>query len=119
MTRAMRQRGFSLIELLIVVAIMSALVGGAVLRTDALTEEARVTTLRHNLRVLRQSIDDFRIDQRRYPERMLDLVARRYLREVPVDPTSLTTDSWVLIPSRAGARDVADVRSSTAGYGAY
>lgn len=103
--------GFSLIELLIVVAIMASLTGGAMIRIEWVTERARSDTLRHNLRTLRQAIDDFHADRGRYPATLAELVESRYLREVPVDPTTMASDTWVTVPSAPGQGDVFDVRS--------
>jgi len=110
------RRGFSLIELLICVAIMLALAGGAVLRTDVVAEDARTAALRHNLKVLRQALDDHHADRRRFPARLAELVERRYLREIPVDPTTGSRETWVAAPSAPGAGDVADVHSPTEGH---
>jgi general secretion pathway protein G len=111
--------GFSLIELLIVVAIIASLVGPAILRTDRLSEEAKVSCLRNNLKVIRQAIDDFRGDRRRFPGSLAELVEKRYLREVPRDPTTLAAETWVAVPSAPGRADLADVRSSTEEYRWY
>lgn len=110
------RRGFSLIELLIVVAIIAALTGGAMLRVDVVAEQARVAALRHNLKVLRQALDDHHADRRTWPARLEELVQRRYLREVPVDPTSGLAETWVTVPSAPGVSDVGDVKSATEGY---
>ena len=115
----MNRRAFSLIELLIVVAIMAALTGGAVLRIDTSCEQARTAALRHNLKVMRQAIDDFHADRKRWPGRLDELVRLRYLREVPTDPTTGTCDDWVVSSSRPGATDVHDVHSATEGYRWY
>lgn len=111
----MKRAGFSLIELLIVVAIISALTGVTMLRTDVIAADARTATLRHNLKALRQALHDHYTDRRHYPARLADLVERRYLRDLPVDPTTGGRETWIAIPSKAGAQDVADVRSPTDG----
>lgn len=112
-------RGFSLIELLIVMAIMAALSGGAMLRTEWVADHARTTALRHNLKVLRQALDDHHADRRRFPAKLSELVERRYLRDIPVDPTTGERETWVAVPSSARGTDVADVRSPTEGHQWY
>jgi general secretion pathway protein G len=111
----MTRSGFSLIELLIVVAIISALTGVTMLRTDVIASDARTATLRHNLKTLRQALHDHYTDRRQYPARLAELVERRYLRGLPVDPTTGSNETWIAIPSRADARDVADVKSPADG----
>lgn len=109
------RRGFSLIELLIVVAIISALTGVTMLRADLVAADARHAALRHNLNVLRQALHDHYSDRRHYPARLAELVERRYLRDIPVDPTTGSRETWVAVPSRPGAGDVAEVRSPSEG----
>lgn len=115
----MRRSGFSLIELLIIVAMIAALTGGAMMRVDVVAEDARVAALRHNLKTLRQALDDHHADRRRWPASLDELVKRRYLRELPSDPVAGRTDAWVTVPSAPGAGDVADVKSSVEAYRCY
>lgn len=95
---------------------MSVLTGGAMLRLDWAGEEARTVALKHNLATLRRAIDDFHADRHRYPVRLDELVETRYLRQLPVDPTTGIVGSWTVVPSAPGRPDVYDVRSPTEGY---
>ena len=104
--------GFSLIELLIVVAIMAALTGGAALNVEWVAGESRRQARVHNIRVIQKAIDDYREDRGVYPPDLDTLVATRYLRRVPVDPDSGRDDTWIGVPSAPGAGDLKDVRSS-------
>lgn len=107
-----RKKGFSLIELLIVVAIIAALVGQAMIRLDWVGAEARANATAHNRKVIQRAIDEFRTDRRRYPSSLHELVETRYLREIPVDPTSRANDTWKVLPSAPGAQDVHDIAPS-------
>lgn len=116
------RRGFTVIELLVVLAAIALLLSIAAPRYIAHLDQAREVALKHDLRALRDAIDKFNADQLRYPETLDELVARRYLRSLPIDPITQRADSWVLLMpadggsvATAGARGVADVRSGAKG----
>lgn len=111
--RARRAAGFTLVELLVVMAIIAALTAFVAPGYLKQGDRAKETVLRHNLNTLRQSIDDYRADQGRNPASLEALVEHRYLREVPVDPVTGRRNSWRLLAGDAGG--VADVRSGAKG----
>ena len=98
-----------------VLAAMGLLLAVALPRYVAHVDHARETALRHDLRALREAIDHFHGDQMRYPASLEELVARRYLRAVPVDPLTERTDTWRLVRPVAGGEGVQDVFSGAAG----
>lgn len=107
-------RGFTVIELLVVLAALALLLSVAAPRYVQHVDRARDTALRHNLHAMRDAIDKFYSDQGRYPKELPELVERRYLRAIPVDPVTSRADTWVAVPPRAGNADgegVFDVRS--------
>ncbi len=110
------RRGFTLIELLVVLAVVALLATIALPRWFGALDTAREQALAENLRVLRVSIDRFRGDTGRFPADLQELVSRRYLRAVPVDPITESDQTWVLLP-REGEDGVADVRSGAPGSG--
>jgi general secretion pathway protein G len=114
-----RRRGFTLIELLVVMAVIATLLTIAVPRYFQHLDRAREATLRESLAVMRDAIDKYRADLGRYPESLDDLVTRRYLRKVPPDPITDSTESWVLVPppDEPGQRKVWDIRSGAEGQG--
>jgi general secretion pathway protein G len=105
-----RKRGFTLIELLVVMSIIGMLLTVAVPRYFRTVRQSKETVLRHDLSVMRESIDKFYADLGAYPEALPDLVDKRYLRSVPVDPFTRTAASWLLVasddPDHPGVRDV-------------
>ncbi|MET1117140.1 MAG: prepilin-type N-terminal cleavage/methylation domain-containing protein [Comamonas sp.] len=115
--RFVRHAGFTLMELLVVLAVLAILAGiTAPLYLDRV-HEAREATLRYNLLGLRQAIDYFYRDKGRYPLTLEEMVDSRYIRAVPEDPITGRSDSWVPVPAREGGDEsVFDVRSGAAGH---
>jgi general secretion pathway protein G len=111
-----RPRGFTLIELMVVLAIVGLLMSIVSPRYFRAVTRAEETVLRENLWVLRDAIDKYYADTGRYPDSLQDLVTQHYLRTVPVDPMTQSDASWTLIPPQdtdEGA--VFDVRSGAEG----
>lgn len=109
-------RGFTLIELLVVMAILGALLAIAAPRYFESVERAKEAALRTNLRLLREAIDKHKADTGRSPASLDDLVSRRYLRSVPVDPITDRADTWAVENAPDGAASgVQDVRSGAPG----
>ena len=108
--------GFTLIELLVVLAIIATLLTIAVPRYFSSLENSKDTTLRQSLTVMRSAIDQHLGDTGKYPESLEDLVNKRYLRALPIDPITERADSWRTIPPSDPARgSVADVKSGAEG----
>ncbi|HSV79870.1 MAG TPA: prepilin-type N-terminal cleavage/methylation domain-containing protein [Ramlibacter sp.] len=108
-------QGFTLIELLVVMAIIGLLLAMAAPRYFSHVERARENTLRATLSAMRDAIDKYHADLNRYPETLDDLVARRYLKGVPLDPVTNSRETWVLaVPPDAG-QGVYDVKSGAVG----
>ncbi|RXZ43206.1 type II secretion system protein [Crenobacter cavernae] len=103
----MKTRGFTLIELLVVlsiVALMMALVGPRYFKQQ---DRAKETVLRHNLATLRGALDQYREDVGRDPADLDELVSKRYLKALPLDPILGKTDGWRIESGDDGrARDV-------------
>lgn len=108
--------GFSLIELLVVMAIIAALVTIAMPRYQASVQTARLTALKENLRILRASLDRYYEDKGVYPESLQSLVEEKYLKGVPIDPVSESAQTWVEVDDPEGEVDgIVDVRSGAQG----
>lgn len=114
-----KQTGFTLVELLVVMAIIALLVSIAAPRYFHSVDKAREASLRANLAVMRDSIDKYYSDHGRYPAQLQDLVEKRYLRAIPVDPLTDSDRSWVIVaPKSADQGGVADIRSGAEGKSA-
>lgn len=109
-----KRQGFTMVELLVVMAALGLLLALAAPRYAEHVDLAREQVLRHNLVGLRESIDKFYADRARYPRDLQELVTERYLRAVPLDPITDRVDSWLLVKSAAG-EGVLDVRSGAPG----
>ena len=112
------RRGFTLIELLVVMAIIATLLSIAAPRYFGQVDTAREKALAQSLEVMRDSIDKFRADTGKYFAMLTELVEKRYLRKLPVDPITESAETWELVPppdpSESG---VWDVRSGARGSG--
>ena len=94
------RHGFTLIELLVVMAIIATLLMIAVPRYFHSLEKAKEATLRQDLAVMRDAIDKYFGDSGQYPQQLAELVDRRYLRSLPVDPLTKSAESWVAVDSQ-------------------
>jgi len=90
--------GFTLIELLVVLAIVALLLTLAVPRFFPSIDSAKDTILRDNLRNTRAVIDQFYADTGRYPDSLEQLVEKKYLRALPIDPVADSNAAWILVP---------------------
>lgn len=114
--RSNREHGFTIIELMVVLACIGLLLSIAAPRYVQHIDHAREVTLRQDLRQLRVAIDQFRADQMRYPQTLEELVTRGYLRGVPVDPMTGSAETWHLDAAPGeGAGTVADLHSGATG----
>lgn len=93
-----RARGFTLIELLVVLGIVALLLTLAVPRYFPSLDKAKETVLADNLRNLRTTIDQFHGDTGRYPDTLEQLVDKKYLRAMPIDPITESDASWIIVP---------------------
>ncbi len=112
----MRKSGFTLIEVLVTMAIVAMILTLAVPRYFANVDRTREDVLREDLYVMRDAIDKYYSDKSRYPSVLEDLVTEKYLRAVPVDPYTNSTRSWLVVaPEDHTQGAVANVRSAAPG----
>jgi general secretion pathway protein G len=86
--------GFTLIELMIVMAIVSVLLAIAIPIYQKSITRAKESVLRNNLFTLRNMIDEYTVDKQKAPETLQDLVSEGYLRQIPQDPLTGSSDTW-------------------------
>lgn len=110
--RNARPRGFTMIELVIVMAMLGLLLSLALPQYMATLERGRETVLQQNLATMREALDKFYGDRGRYPDTLEDLVTQRYLRAIPVDPFT-EAPNWVVVAPKDSAKGgVIDVQST-------
>ena len=89
--RRSNQRGFTLIELIVVVTIIGILAGIALVNVRTAQTKAREAALKENLSQMRKAIDNFYADKQRYPASLEELVPN-YMRAIPKDPITMQAD---------------------------
>ena len=94
-----RQReGFTLVELLVVMAIIAMLLSLAAPRYFNSVDKSKEAVLRENLATTRGALDKYYGDNGKYPESLEELVTKRYLRAMPVDPVTGSVTTWTIVP---------------------
>jgi general secretion pathway protein G len=96
-TRNGKRAGFTLIELMIVMAIIAILVSMAVPIYQKSIIRAKESVLRNNLFTMRTVIDEYTYDKQKAPQTLDDLVNEGYLREIPIDPMTGSNQTWKTI----------------------
>ena len=93
-TNRKKDAGFTLVELMIVMAIVGVLMAVAIPSYLGAVRQAREAVLKEDLHVLRSAIDSFTADKQKAPQSLDDLVSEGYLKEIPVDPMTRAKDTW-------------------------
>src|SRR5437016_2206521 len=91
------KRGFTRIELMVLIALLEVLVSVALPMYQGSPIKGRDTILRQNLFSLRTAIDEYTYDNQKAPQSLEDLVQASYLRKVPIDPITTSDRSWKLV----------------------
>ena len=100
-TNRKHDAGFTLVELMIVMAIIGVLAVVAIPSYVGAVRQAREAVLREDLHVMRDAIDSYTADKQKAPQSLDDLVTEGYLRSIPVDPMTRAKDTWVTSTSDA------------------
>lgn len=90
-----RANGFTLIELIIVMAIIAILASLAVPSYLSSMKAAKEAVLKEDLHVMRHAIDSYTMDKEKAPQSLDDLVQAGYLKSIPTDPMTHSSDTWV------------------------
>lgn len=95
--RATGRGGFTLIELLVVMAVIATLLSIVVPRYMDGVTRSREAALKETLHTVRDSIDKYAADTGRFPDSLEELVDKRYLRKMPVDPVTESDTTWIVV----------------------
>jgi general secretion pathway protein G len=87
-------RGFTLIELMIVIFLILILMGVATVNYQQSILHARESVLKQDLTAIRNAIDAYTLDKQKAPQSLQDLVSANYLKEIPEDPMTKSRDTW-------------------------
>jgi general secretion pathway protein G len=115
------ERGFTLVELLIVISLISILAAMGLVQYRNSVTSAREATLKTNLFRMRDAIDQYYADKGKYPSSLDSLVSDGYMRKIPEDPFTKSTDSWTTVPAEPDPNNpsaepgVYDVKSAAPG----
>lgn len=90
-----RREGFTLIEILIVFALIGLLVGLGIPQYKYATKKAREATLKADLYELRKLINQYYTDKGKYPLSLQTLVDEEYLFRIPIDPFTKSSETWI------------------------
>lgn len=113
-----QKNGFTLIELLVVMAIIAILVSIAAPRYFNSVQKSKEAVLKQDLSTMRDAIDKYYSDNDKYPSALDDLVTKKYLRKIPIDPITDNASTWVVVPpSNPDQGGVFDLRSGAPGNG--
>ena len=100
-TNRKNDAGFTLVELMIVMAIIGVLAVVAIPSYVGAVRQAREAVLREDLHVMRDAIDSYTADKQKAPQSLDDLVQEGYLKAIPEDPITRSKDTWVTNTSDA------------------
>lgn len=111
-----RLKGFTLIELIVVLVIISLMAALSAPVISTAVQRAKESALKENLLVTRKALDDYYADHGNYPEDLETLVTKKYIRKLPIDPIAEDGAGWELISSADyNTRGVMDIKSSSSG----
>jgi general secretion pathway protein G len=100
-------KGFTLVELLVVMAILGILVAVAVPQLQKAPIRAKEATLREDLFTFRTCLDQFYADKGHYPETLQTLVTEKYIRKIPIDPFTKSAETWQVVMEEPDSSDTA------------
>ena len=113
-----KRDGFTLVELMVVMAIIALLLAIAAPRYFHGVDKSKEVVLHENLALTRQALDKYFSDNGKYPDALDELVSKKYLRSLPVDPVTDSSATWIIVsPDAAEKGGVFDIKSGAPGSG--
>jgi general secretion pathway protein G len=112
-TYAHGNKGFTLVELMMVVMIVGILATLAIPSYQRSVIKAREGALRYDLATLRDVLDQYRADKGSYPPALGDLVQVGYLKRIPVDPFTHSDQTWQVLADEGDGSGIADIHSGS------
>src|SRR5258706_15826888 len=113
----MKKRGFTLVELLVVLTIIGLLLAIVAPNYVGRVKTAEEAVLKENLTLMRDALDKHYADAGSYPRSLDDLVSKRYLRSIPRDPFTQANSTWLVVaPTDPQKGGVYDIHSAAKGY---
>lgn len=111
-----RSNAFTLIELIVVLAIVALLLTLAVPRYFSSIDRSKEAVLKENLYQVRDAINKYYADKGKYPESLESLTSDKYLRKLPIDPVTESATTWVIVPPEDAQKGgVYDIKSGAKG----
>jgi len=111
-----RSTGFTLIELMVVLAIIATLLTIALPRYFGSVDRSKEAALKQDLRTMRDALDKYYADNGQYPDALQDLASKKYLRDIPPDPMTDSDSTWIVLPPAFPIKGaVYDVKSGATG----
>src|SRR3954471_7020503 len=96
--RGMKKQGFTLVELLVVLAIIALLISIVAPHYVGRVNRAEEAVLKEDLTLMRDALDKHYADAGVYPNALEELVSKRYLRSIPPDPITQSAQTWIAVP---------------------
>ena len=116
-----RQDGFTLVELLVVISLISLLAAMGMVQYRNSVRRTQEATLKTDLFHMRDAIDQYYADKNKYPSTLDALVSDGYMRKIPIDPITNSADTWQTVPAEpdpanpSAEAGVYDVKSGAPG----
>ena len=108
--------GFTLIELIVVMLIIALLVTLAVPKYFGSMQKSKDAVLKENLVLMRDALDKYYGDNGKYPDTLEDLISKKYLRSLPMDPIAGNATAWLIVPpDKPEKGGIFDIRSGAPG----
>lgn len=114
--RTRYKKGFTLIELLVAMTIIALLLSIVAPRYFRSVTKAEEAVLKEDLTLMRDVLDKYHADTGKYPDTLDDLISKKYLRKIPVDPVTQSVTTWILVPPASTEKGaVFDIKSGAPG----